>query len=132
MVGLDTNVVVRYLAQDDPRQAAAATRVFEKVLAPDNPGFVSCIVLCELAWVLAECYGADAGRIRKALEGLLASRQLVVESPELVRRAIRAWAESGADFADALIGALAAHHGASGTLTFDRAAAKLPGFELLQ
>ncbi|MGQ0652327.1 MAG: PIN domain-containing protein [Betaproteobacteria bacterium] len=132
MVGLDTNVVVRYLAQDDPRQSAAATRVFEKTLAPDNPGFVSCIVLCELAWVLAECYAAEGERIRKALEGLLASKQIAVEAPDLVRRAIRAWAESGADFADAFIGEIAAQNGAKTTLTFDRAASRLSGFELLQ
>jgi predicted nucleic-acid-binding protein len=132
VLGLDTNVVVRYLAQDDPRQSAAATRVFEKVLDPDNPGFVSSIVLCELAWVLAECYGADRARIRAAVEGLLTAKQIVVEAPDVVRRALRAWSEGTADFADAMIGEIAARNDAAKTLTFDRAAAKLPGFELLQ
>lgn len=131
MVGLDTNVVVRYLAQDDVRQSAAATRLFEEVLTPEAPGFVSCIVLCELAWVLAECYDADRARIRQALDGLLVAKQIVVEAPDVVRRALRAWADGAADFADALIGHLAAENGASVTLTFDRAAAKLTGFELL-
>ena len=130
MIGLDTNVVVRYLAQDDAKQSAAASRLFEEVLSPEDPGFVSAIVLCELAWVLAECYGADRARIRGALEGLLAARQIAVETPDIVRRALRAWADSGADFADALLGEVAAAHGAAKTLTFDRAAAKLPGFEL--
>ena len=130
MIGLDTNVVVRYLAQDDAKQSAAASRLFEEVLSPADPGFVSAIVLCELAWVLAECYGADRARIRGALEGLLAARQIAVETPDIVRRALRAWADSGADFADALLGEVAAAHGAAKTLTFDRAAAKLPGFEL--
>jgi predicted nucleic-acid-binding protein len=131
VIGLDTNVVVRYLAQDDPKQSAAATRLFETVLTPDVPGFLSTIVLCEIAWVLADCYGADRSRIRAAVEGLLAAKQLAVETPDTVRRALRAWGESGADFADALIGAVAAAQGASKTMTFDRAAAKLPGFELL-
>lgn len=131
MIGLDTNVVVRYLAQDDPKQSAAATRLFEHTLSPESPGFVSAIVLCELAWVLAECYDADRARIRGAIEGLLASRQIAVEAPELVRRALRAWADSGADFADALIGEVAAAHGAAKTVTFDRAAGRLAGFELL-
>jgi len=130
LIGLDTNVVVRYLAQDDAKQSAAASRLFEEVLSPEDPGFVSAIVLCELAWVLAECYGADRARIRGALEGLLAARQIAVETPDIVRRALRAWADSGADFADALLGEVAAAHGAAKTLTFDRAAAKLPGFEL--
>ena len=131
MIGLDTNVVVRYLAQDDPRQSAAVTRLFEHTLSPEDPGFVSTIVMCELAWVLAECYDADRARIRGAVEGLLASRQIAVEAPETVRRALRAWADSGADFADALIGGVATENGASKTVTFDRAAAKLAGFELL-
>jgi predicted nucleic-acid-binding protein len=132
VVGLDTNVVVRYLAQDDARQSAAASRLFERVLSPDNPGFLSAVVLCELAWVLAECYGADAGRIRRAIEGLLAAKQVAVETPDIVRKALRSWAESGADFADALIGGIAAANGAESSVTFDRAAAKLPGFRLLQ
>ena len=132
MIGLDTNVVVRYLAQDDARQSSAATRLFENVLTPETPGFVSCVVLCELTWVLSECYDADRARIRQALDGLLAAKQVVVEAPDVVRRALRAWAHGAADFADALVGQLAAEHGASVTLTFDRAAAKLPGFELLQ
>jgi predicted nucleic-acid-binding protein len=131
VIGLDTNVVVRYLAQDDPKQSAAATKLFESVLTADDPGFVSSVVLCEIAWVLAECYGADRGRIRAAIEGLLAARQIAVEAPDTVRRALRAWGDSSADFADALIGSVAGSHGAAKTVTFDRAAAKLPGFELL-
>ncbi len=131
MIGLDTNVVVRYLAQDDPKQSAAATRLFERALTQDSPGFVSAIVLCEVAWVLAECYGADRARIRGALEGLLGAKQIAVEAPDAVRKALRAWGESAADFADALIGEVASAHGAAKTVTFDRAAAKLPGFELL-
>lgn len=131
MRGLDTNVVVRYLAQDDAKQSAAATKLFERDLTQDDPGFVSTIVLCEIAWVLAECYGAERPQIRAAVEGLLAAKQIVVEAPDTVRKALRACGGSSADFADALIGAVAAAHGATQTVTFDRAAAKLPGFELL-
>jgi predicted nucleic-acid-binding protein len=131
VIGLDTNVVVRYLAQDDPKQSAVASKLFETVLTPDEPGFVCTVVLCEIAWVLAECYGADRARIRAAVEGLLAARQIAVETPDTVRKALRSWGESSADFADALIGAVAASHGVAKTVTFDRAAAKLPGFELL-
>ena len=132
MIGLDTNVVVRYLAQDDPKQSAAASRLFERVLTSDNRGFIPVVVLCELAWVLAECYGADRVRIRQAIDGLLVAKQVVVETPDAVRRALRAWDESAADFADALIGEVARGNGAAKTVTFDRAAAKLTGFELLQ
>lgn len=131
MIGLDTNVVVRYLAQDDPKQSAIATRFVEKTLTAENPGFVTTIALCEIAWVLAECYGADRKRIREVIEGLLATKQIVVEQAELVWKALRACEGVSAEFSDALISQIAAAHGGAKTVTFDRAAAKLPGFELL-
>ena len=131
MIGLDTNVIVRYLVQDDPRQAALATRLIERSLSADNAGFVTAITLCEVAWVLADCYGADRARVRGVLEGLLAAKQLVVERADLAWKALRAWEASSADFSDALIVQIGAAHGAEKTVTFDRAAARLPGFELL-
>ena len=131
MTGLDTNVIIRYVAQDDARQSAAATRLMEKALSVEEPGFVSLVTMCEVAWVLAECYGADRSRIRSVLKGLLETRQIVVESAELVWRALRAWEGSAADFSDALIGEVALAAGAKKVLTFDKAAAKLPSFALL-
>ena len=131
MIGIDTNVLVRYLAQDDPKQSAVATRFIEGRLTTENPGFVSTITLCEIAWVLADSYGADRKRIRDAMEGLLATKQLVIERSELVWKALRAWEGVPADFSDALIGQLAIAHGGEKTVTFDRTAARLPGFELL-
>ena len=132
MIGLDTNIIVRYLAQDDARQSAAATRFIERGLSPGNPGFITGITLCEVVWVLAECYGADRARIRSVVEGLLTSKQLAVDEADLAWKALRAWDASSADFSDALIGQIVAARGGEKTLTFDRAAAKLPGFELLQ
>jgi predicted nucleic-acid-binding protein len=131
VIGIDTNVLVRYLAQDDPKQSAVATRFIEARLSADDPGFVSTITLCEIAWVLADAYGADRKRIRAAVEGLLATKQLVIERAELVWKALRAWEGVSADFSDALIGQIAIADGAEKTVTFDRAAARLPGFELL-
>ena len=132
MIGLDTNVIVRYLVQDDPRQSAAATRCVERTISPENPGFIAGITLCEVVWVLAECYGADRARIKSVMEGLLTSKQLAVEAADLVWKALRAWDVSSADFSDALIGQIVVARGGEKTVTFDRAAAKLPGFELLQ
>lgn len=131
MIGLDSNVLVRYLVQDDPKQSALATRFIERTLSTDNPGFVSAIVLCEIAWVLAECYGADRKGVREVVEGLLATKQLVIEQAEVVWKALRAWEGVSADFSDALIGQIVTAHGGDRTVTFDRAAARLPGFELL-
>ncbi len=131
MVGIDTNVLVRYLAQDDPKQSAVATRFIEGRLSADNPGFVSTVTLCEIVWVLAESYGADRKRIRDTVEGLLATKQLAIERSELVWKALRAWEGVPADFSDALIGQIAIAHACEKTVTFDRVAGKLPGFEIL-
>ena len=131
MIGLDTNVIVRYITQDDVKQAAAATRLLERVLSAENPGVITLVTLCEIAWVLADCYGADKERVRSVVEALLASRQLLVDQSELVWRALRAWDKSSADFRDALVGELLSAQGCERVVTFDKAAAKLPGFELL-
>lgn len=131
MIGLDTNVVVRYLAQDDAKQSAIASRFIEKTLTSENRGFIACVTLCEIAWVLAESYGAERKRIREVLEKLLTSKQLAVESADLVWRALKAWDDSAADFSDAMIGELARSQGAEKTVTFDKDAAKLHSFELL-
>lgn len=132
MIGIDTNVLVRYLTQDDAGQSKLATRFIEQVISPDNPGHITCITLCELVWVLSDCYAADQARIKAVIEGLLSSKQLNVESPELVWGALRDWTEFGADFSDALIGRLVLARGGTSTVTFDRAASKLPGFQLLK
>jgi len=131
VIGLDTNVLVRYVVQDEPRQSAAATRLMEKTLSAENPGFIAVITLCEIVWVLTECYHADRQRIRAVIEGLLGTKQIVVEAPELVWKALRAWQDSSADLSDALIGEIAAAAGAGKVVTFDKAAARLERFELL-
>lgn len=131
MIGLDTNVIVRYLTQDEPRQSAASTRLFEQVLSVDRPGFVSLITLCEVGWVLAESYGADKRRFHSVVEGLLGSRQIVVEESDLVWRALSAWQKSSAEFSDVLIGEVSLARGCERVVTFDKAAAKLPAFQLL-
>lgn len=132
MIGLDTNVIVRYLVQDDPKQSAAATRFMERAISQESPGYIASIALCEVIWVLAECYGADRAQLRSVIEGLLSSKQLVMEEADLVWKALRSWDASAADFSDALIGHIVTARGGEKTVTFDRAAAKLPGFELLQ
>jgi len=132
MTGLDTNVVIRYVVQDDARQSALATRLIERSLSQENPGFITTVTLCEIAWVLADCYSADKERIRDVIEALLATKQLKIESADLVWRALKAWGSSSADFSDALIGQIVIANSGSKTVTFDKAAAKLQGFELLQ
>ena len=132
MIGLDTNVVVRYLVQDDRTQPAAATALIERTLSADAPGLITGITLCEIARVLAECYGADRSRIDAVIEGLLTSRQLIVEDAAEVWTAHGDWRNSNPDFSDALIGRLVSARDGTKTVTFDRSAAKLPNFELLK
>ena len=131
MIGLDTNVLVRYLAQDDPQQSQAAARLLEGTLSEDEPGYVDHVVLCELGWVLERCYGVDRPGLAGIVEGLLTARQLVVEAPEQVWAALRAVRREGADFVDALVGARHRAAGCERTVTFDRRAARLSGFERL-
>lgn len=127
MIGLDTNVVVRYLTQDDPKQSAVATRFMEKSLSVDEPGYISLVVLVEIVWVLLSCYAMDRARITAVIEGLLTTAQLRVEAAELVWRAQRRYAGSKADFSDALIAECALAAGCRKIVTFDRAAAATAG-----
>jgi predicted nucleic-acid-binding protein len=131
MIGLDTNVLVRYLAQDDPTQSAAATELFERRLSEQEPGFVSIVAVTETAWVLERAYGLSNRDIAAAIEGVLQTAVLVVESEQEVFGAMIALKEGTGSFADALIAALGEKAGCSHTVTFDRGARRIPGFELL-
>jgi predicted nucleic-acid-binding protein len=124
VIGLDTNVVVRYLTQDDPAQAALANRLIEESLSPDHPGFVSSVVLVELVWVLESGYRCDRAQISEVLNKLLRSRQIVVQSAEVAWQAARAFSAGKADFADYLIERTGNAHGCERTVTFDRSAAR--------
>ena len=131
MIGLDTNVLVRYLAQDDAKQTPLATDLIESLTA-DGPGFVSHVVLVETVWVLESCYSADAGRIAQVVETLLHVESLVVDEADVVWRALRQFKHAGGDLADALVAALARRAGCRETYTFDRGAAKRFDLTLLQ
>lgn len=126
MIGLDTNVLVRYLAQDDPRQAARATRLIENELNERRPGFVGLIVLVEVCWVLKRLYGATQQELRDVVRILLEARQLVLEARAVVMRAL---AGQG-DLADVLIVESARDAGCEGVVSFDRKAIRA-GMSLL-
>jgi predicted nucleic-acid-binding protein len=131
MIGLDTNVLVRYLAQDDPIQSPKATELIERKLGEDNPGFISVVTIAETAWVLERAYGLVNEAIAAAIERTLQADALVVESEQEVFTATVALKERRGTFADALIGALGQKAGCSHTLTFDRQALRLAGFKPL-
>ena len=123
MIGLDTNVLVRYVMQDDPRQSPRATRLIE-ALTPDEPGFVPVVALVELVWVLSGSYALSRAQIATVLDTLLRSKELVVDRAEFVTQALHRFTGTGADFSDALIERIAAAAGCSTTVTFDAGALK--------
>ncbi len=131
MTGLDTNVLVRYIMQDDTRQAAKANLVMES-LTVENPGFVSVVCVVELVWVLSSCYDLQRAQLVQALDALLRARQLVIDQADQVLRALRVFSAGSADFADCLIERSASHAGCSKTMTFDVAASKTAGMSLIQ
>lgn len=129
MIGLDTNVLVRYIVRDDPAQTAKADAVVDR-LDPDEQGFVSVLVVAELHWTLLRAYRFSRSDCAAVIAGLLASSELRVEDAALVRRALGRVGQ-GADLADALIGELAAAAGCTATVTFDQRAARQAGMTLL-
>jgi predicted nucleic-acid-binding protein len=128
MIGFDTNVIVRYLTQDDPVQSPKATELIERGLTEEEPGFVSVVAMAETAWVLERVYGRTAEEIAAVIERMLEVEVLVVESEQEVFTAMIAVKEGRGSFADALIGALGARAGCSHTVTFDQKALRLTAF----
>ena len=130
MIGLDTNVLVRYIMQDDAKQSSLATRLVES-LTVESPGFVPLVSVVELAWVLSSAYDLDRGQVVDAFEALLRTKELVVERAETVWKALRVFQSANADFADCLIERSAAVAGCDRTVTFDRGAASGCGMTLV-
>jgi len=131
MIGLDTNILVRYLTQDDPVQSPMATEIIERQLTEENPGFVSIVAMVETVWALDRAYGFAANEIATAVERMLQADVLVVENEQEVFTAMTAVKDEKSSFADAVIAQLGARAGCSRTLTFDHKAARLPAFELV-
>jgi predicted nucleic-acid-binding protein len=130
MIGLDTNVLVRYIMQDDLKQSPLATRLIES-RSVESRGFVPLVSVVELFWVMSSAYELDRGQLIAALEGLLRTKELVVERAEIVWKALRIFQTANVDFAHCLIERSAAAAGCEKTMTFDRGAAKSAGMTLL-
>ena len=134
MTGLDTNVLVRFLAQDNAKQAALATRLIEKQLNPAEQGFISLVMVAELCWVLSSLYGATMDELVATLEDFLNTPQFYMEKREVLQAAIgrfKASSNRKAGLAGALIAEIAASAGCTATMTFDKAAVRAAGMTLL-
>ena len=132
MIALDTNLLVRLLTNDEPRQAAKVEAWLRDNATAKAPAYVDHVVLCELAWVLERSYGYARGEVRSALAALLEHDQLKVESPGLVRQALMLHTDGPADFSDYLLAVRAEAAGYSPVLTLNRKAARSATHALLR
>ncbi len=131
MIGLDTNVILRYLLQDDPKQTSQVNQIIDRQLSEQNPGFINVATILEIVWVLRSLFKQSPSQIAAHIEHLLAADSFEVQNEQQVFEATFALKRGLGEFEDALIGALNAGAGCSRTLTFDRKAARLPHFQAI-
>jgi predicted nucleic-acid-binding protein len=131
MRSLDTNVLVRYLVNDDPKQAQTAERILDDCRDNREPVFLSILVLCELVWVLDRSYGQTKAQILAVLEKLLEMDLFRIEQESLVRQSLNHYRPGKGSFPDYLIGEISQRAGCRDTVSFDRALKGAPGFTVL-
>jgi predicted nucleic-acid-binding protein len=131
MIGLDTNLLVRYLTRDDPAQFGTARIFIEQAASHEERLFINTVVLCELTWVLESAYGYTRAEIGDVIERILATAQFEIEHVHESRLALADFNATRADYADALIGRINRLHGATRTVTFDRDLKALDTFDVL-
>ena len=131
MIGLDTNVLVRYIMQDDAKQSPKATKIIEALDGVENSGCVTLVAMVELVWVLSTSYELTRAQVAQALDGLIRAKQLKIESADQVIRALRIFKVGKSDFADCLIERSANSAGCEKTVTFDVNASKHAGMTLI-
>ena len=128
MIGLDTNVLVRFLVRDDEAQYERARRLIRREAQAGEPACISLIVLLETEWVLRSRYELSKAEILSAFSDLLSAADLSFEDEAVVEEALFVWQDSRAQFADCLIGTRYRALGCRATATFDQGALKHPGF----
>jgi predicted nucleic-acid-binding protein len=132
MIGIDTNVLMRLLVREHDGQLKAAERFVNAHCSSDDPGYVSRIVIAEIAWVLKDVYDYDRAQIAGAIRGILNVSQFEIDSADDVHAAVADFEKFPVGFTDCLIARFNASAGCEYTVTFDRKAAKLGTFELLK
>lgn len=131
MIGLDTNILVRYLTQDDPDQSRKAAHEIEKGLSAGHMFYIADIVMCELVWVLETAYGYDRQEIIPALENILRTKQFQFQNKDLLWQSLADYRNKKGDFADHLIGHTGQRAGCRETITFDVGLKNSPIFRVL-
>jgi predicted nucleic-acid-binding protein len=128
VIALDTNVLVRFLVEDDRDQCERARRLVASVSEAEQTCFVSDVVMCETVWVLASCYRFSREKISTVLRAVLRARQLAFQSSERIAKALAAYEEGRGDFADFMIRDVAEEAGCDSVATFDRELVDQSGF----
>ena len=123
MIGIDTNVLIRYIAQDDVAQSRRATKFIENECSVDTPGFVGMVVLVETVWVSESVYAATRRDVANIVRRILGIKQLVVQNAEVIWQALRLFESSKADFSDCVVIRAAENEGCQRIVTFDKNAA---------
>lgn len=131
MIGIDTNILVRFFIQDDPIQFEMSRKFLMMECSSSRPGLVNTVVLCELIWTLKRVYGLKKPQLIYIIEQMLEVKQLSLEKSDLIRKALEVFRKSKADFSDCLVGLLNQKAGCDRSETFDKSASKLEEFELL-
>jgi len=130
MIGLDTNIIVRALTNDDPVQSPAAQGLLRS-LSPEEPGYVTLIALVEVVWVLRQTYGYQRELLLDVVEKLLGSAELMIEQADRVRDAVTQARAVNRELPDVLIALGSSQAGCRKTYTFDRRATNIPGMVML-
>lgn len=131
MIGLDTNVLLRYVVEDDKKQSAQVVRAFEKAVGEGDTFFISDIVVCEMVWVLGSAYKLSKDEILEVLAAVLEGDHFEFENHDRLLRAYRSYDQGNGDFADYVIGVLGQEVGCRITLTFDKSLRGDASFRLL-
>lgn len=130
MIGVDTNILVRYFTQDDPEQAQIVEKIIENYGSSPNSLFINNIVMCELVWVLERGYKYSKEQVGVVINQMLSTEEFVFEKQELLWLALNEYVQNNSDYSDALIGLINKSSGCKETLTFDQVAAKTDNFKL--
>lgn len=127
MIGFDTNVLLRLILQDSPIEGAKAQQLLESI-APDTPVLINAVVVHEMVWVLRRTLGWSKADVLAVLQSLLDQDDLTFSHEGAIRRAMAAWEDGSAHFADYFIAEINADLECATTYTFDRKAATHPAF----
>lgn len=127
MLGIDTNVLVRLLVEDDAEQTRRAQRLVGRTVEEGRAVIVSLLVLLETEWVLRSRYGFEKEAVLRSLHRALEAREFDFEDEPSIEEALFRYQESAAGFADCLIAAHNRRLGCAATATFDTKTAQVPG-----